>query len=199
MIFGVYYTNDTFQDSFLFYHKTLYFITSILVICSHFQASFTDPGIITHKNNLKLLEIYVSIHQKNNKNLEKINNHYKHLFEEDNSFLEYLSDDEECDIGYEYDLNSLIQDSSMNEINEKFNIKLNRCRKCMVVRIPNAHHCTKCKGCVLKHDHHCPWINNCIGMFNRKHFILFCWYSNIGILHGMIIVLYYNIYKDSKK
>ncbi len=47
------------------------------------------------------------------------------------------------------------------------------CRKCNVRKPDRAHHCSTCRRCILRMDHHCPWMNNCIGQFNQKQFLLF--------------------------
>lgn len=41
---------------------------------------------------------------------------------------------------------------------------------------PRAHHCKTCKSCIFRMDHHCPWINNCVGVYTQKIFVLFLIY-----------------------
>ncbi|PVF99740.1 zf-DHHC-domain-containing protein [Serendipita vermifera] len=60
--------------------------------------------------------------------------------------------------------------------------RVGKCMKCGSVKPERTHHCRICKRCVLKYDHHCPvspllwWINQCVGINNERHFILFMVY-----------------------
>lgn len=54
--------------------------------------------------------------------------------------------------------------------------KVGRCQKCGSTKPERTHHCRVCKRCVLKYDHHCPWINQCVGIGNERHFVLFMVY-----------------------
>lgn len=192
--YGVYISTDNSAISFIFYHKIVFFFTGIVIILCHIQSAVTDPGVITHEGNIRLLEMYISTHQHCIANADKYNLKFRDLLQEEKDDDYNNTEDDNSDFGHQYEINSQIRDAAIVEISSLYKVKLSRCRKCLVVRIPNAHHCTKCKGCVLKYDHHCPWINNCIGMFNKKHFILFCYYSMIGTFHAMFIFSYYFIY-----
>ncbi|EER36484.1 palmitoyltransferase akr1 [Histoplasma capsulatum H143] len=65
----------------------------------------------------------------------------------------------------------------------------NFCVYCMIRKPLRSKHCRRCKRCVSKHDHHCPWIDNCVGANNLRHFILYIFSMEIGIIFFIQLVM----------
>jgi hypothetical protein len=57
---------------------------------------------------------------------------------------------------------------------------------CQEVKPTRTHHCSTCDKCVFLLDHHCPWVNNCIGLENRRYFLLFILYLAIGLVYMLV-------------
>ena len=69
-----------------------------------------------------------------------------------------------------------------------------KCKKCNSIKPPHSHHCSICKRCIARMDHHCPWVNNCVGFYTQKHFILFLYYVFVGSGHALYILFKKGIY-----
>ena len=67
--------------------------------------------------------------------------------------------------------------------------KENNCSRCGTFKPSRAHHDRVSKRCVVKMDHFCPWVNNCVGFYNHKFFILFLVYVFLGSLYALGLLL----------
>jgi hypothetical protein len=61
---------------------------------------------------------------------------------------------------------------------------------CNVFKPERCHHCSACNRCVLNMDHHCPWINNCVGFWNRKYFMLLLIYVLLSTYFCILTLTY---------
>eukprot|EP00002_Diphylleia_rotans_P038563 TRINITY_DN8795_c0_g1_i1.p1 TRINITY_DN8795_c0_g1~~TRINITY_DN8795_c0_g1_i1.p1 ORF type:complete len:305 (+),score=32.36 TRINITY_DN8795_c0_g1_i1:61-975(+) len=72
------------------------------------------------------------------------------------------------------------------------------CKHCLNLKPPRCHHCHVCGCCVLKMDHHCPWLNNCVGFYNIRYFILFLLYTSISCAWAAIAVVYVYFHQSQR-
>lgn len=64
-----------------------------------------------------------------------------------------------------------------------------KCFPCNSIKPPHAYHCANCGRCVAFMDHHCPWINNCVGIYTQKLFVLFNFYTFIAVIYNLSLNL----------
>ena len=67
------------------------------------------------------------------------------------------------------------------------------CLICNAFKPERSHHCSVCNVCVLNMDHHCPWVDNCIGFYNRKHFMQLLIFVTILTIYVDISEIYFVI------
>lgn len=65
------------------------------------------------------------------------------------------------------------------------------CEKCRMPQPKRTHHCRLCQSCILKQDHHCFFMTVCIGYYNQKHFIMYCFYMSVGAFYAMVLLAKY--------
>ena len=182
----------------LIMHKEIILVLFLFTFCSHLIASFSDPGSIEIQNNLEALESYNFIYKEINQIKNKINQ-AKRQDDSDSSNTNdsssfQLSSEEDNDLPLNNENNISLKKQKI--ISEKYDFEINKCMSCKVLRPKATHHCSDCHCCILDRENHCPWMNNCVGLFNRKSYLLFCMYSVISVVYSFLIYFYYNVFKN---
>ncbi|KAK2495687.1 hypothetical protein MC885_001551 [Smutsia gigantea] len=59
------------------------------------------------------------------------------------------------------------------EFDEVMFPKDTRCSPCDLRKPARSKHCSVCNRCVHRFDHHCVWVNNCIGAWNARYFLIY--------------------------
>lgn len=111
---------------------------------------------------------------------------YKSIMKNVNTSSQVQQDDE----------TSVLSQVAVNAKNVRFldRILSKKCKKCNSIKPPHSHHCSICKRCISRMDHHCPWVNNCVGYYTQKHFILFLLYVFNGSMHALYLIAKNSIY-----
>ncbi|XP_050672765.1 probable palmitoyltransferase ZDHHC24 [Leptidea sinapis] len=65
------------------------------------------------------------------------------------------------------------------------------CEHCKMNRPSIAWHCKVCNVCILRRDHHCFFFSRCIGLYNRRYFVLYLVYIVSSLMYATIYNYYY--------
>ena len=209
-ILYIYFINDDSskeKNQVLIIHKLIFYFLFFLKFCSHFATSFVDPGIIEKSNNKEMLEFYNSLYKEILKAKEKYgrfnlvtkenesSDEEDEISEEDNNTSTMSNDTSRIQIINNNTSTSIFQ-KKKKIISKKYGFELTKCNSCQVSRPKGTHHCSDCHHCILERNNHCPWMNNCIGIFNRKYYLLFCLYCTISVAYSSCIYFYYVVFKN---
>jgi len=101
------------------------------------------------------------------------------------------------------ELGGIIHNTTNNDSSDEEDLESNpfpfqgrKCIKCTNFKPLRAHHCSICDKCVLRMDHHCPWINNCVGHYNQRYFLLMIFHVLLGT--GSFILTGLPLYQDPR-
>jgi len=180
-------------------HKEIFSVLFIITFISHLITSLSDPGIIESENYLETLESYNYIYKEINQIKDKYNRR-KRNEESDSSYSEEsskfsLSSEEDSEVALS-NKNITITKKKQKIISEKYDFEINKCLSCKILRPKATHHCSECHCCVLDRENHCPWMNNCIGLFNRKSYLIFCMNASISVAYSFALYFYYKVFKN---
>lgn len=79
---------------------------------------------------------------------------------------------------------SILTDTSLKNLNIPIKVNCGFCEHCNKYRPEYAWHCKTCNVCILKRDHHCYIFNRCVGLKNRRYFIMYLAHMFVGMIYS---------------
>lgn len=84
---------------------------------------------------------------------------------------------------------SILTDTTLKNLNMSTKAKHDFCEQCNKYRPKYAWHCKNCNICILKRDHHCFILSRCIGLKNRRYFIMFLTHFFVAMIYSTYYIL----------
>jgi hypothetical protein len=145
-----YYIDDEYdkRGTYMSTFKNILYIFMFLSIFSHFQASFTCPGKLNHKNNTQFISFYCDTRrlavykadQMNKAHFSKITPPQIDPEDEDGYISDSLYDDTY------YEESPYYKQEILDKINSDHGFRFKMCPACNVARMPGTSHCYFCEG-----------------------------------------------------
>lgn len=79
---------------------------------------------------------------------------------------------------------SILTDTSLKNLKISLKGKRDFCEHCDKYRPACAWHCKTCNVCILKRDHHCFIFNRCVGLKNRRYFIMYLAHLFVAMIYS---------------
>ena len=141
--YAIYSIEDS-SDSYVHYYKYIFYFFSLMTILSHLATSLTNPGMITHSNNINYIDFYYQSRLHAIQRAEEFNKKpllKPSIIDPDDS--EDASDIEDDDMEYP---ESNMREQDISIIKNRFGVNITKCEKCKVYRVSGARHCSSCHG-----------------------------------------------------
>jgi hypothetical protein len=115
-----------------------------MTIISHLATTLTNPGKITHDNNVNYIDFYYQSRLYGIQRAQTFNE--KPLLKPpiiDSDDSEEGSDIEDDEFDY---TDSKLRNEDIEIIKNKFGVSVTKCEKCKVYRVSGSRHCSSCHG-----------------------------------------------------
>jgi len=177
-----------------FLHVIVFSVLAFFACFTHFRTMTTSPGYISGRSSFEVYHGSSSLDTEEVELVEVLDpespdTSMESLKPIDRGISKGDSSDKTNSADLRIKINSTTSPAKRIEVDN-----LKKCNKCKAIKPLKTHHCKICQKCIYKMDHHCPWVNNCVGYYNQRHFILFLVYVGVGSAYSLLFHIVSGLY-----